>query len=55
MPAAPAAIERFLLEDKSHVEKSQEGRVEELSKKTGGRFRFTSLVQKQMRDYGKID
>ena len=30
---------------------SQEGRVEELSEKVGGRFRLTTLVQKQMRDY----
>ena len=31
--------------------RSQEQRVEELSKKVGGRFRLTSLIQKQMRDY----
>jgi hypothetical protein len=30
---------------------SQEQRVEELSKKAGGRFRLTSLIQKQLRDY----
>ena len=33
------------------MEKSQEQRVEELSKKVDGRFRLTSLVQKQMREY----
>ena len=31
--------------------RSQEQRVEELSKKVGGRFKLTSLVQKQMREY----
>ncbi len=30
---------------------SQEGRVEELSEKAGGRFKLTTLIQKQMRDY----
>lgn len=33
------------------MEKSQEQRVEELSKKVGGRFVLSSLVQKQLRDY----
>ncbi len=33
------------------MERSQEHRVEELSKKVGGRFKLTSLVQKQMREY----
>jgi len=31
--------------------RSQEQRVEELSRKVGGRFRLTSLIQKQMKDY----
>jgi len=30
---------------------SEEFRVEELSKKVGGRFRLTVLIQKQMREY----
>lgn len=30
---------------------SQEGRVEALSKKIGGRFKLTAIVQKQMREY----
>ena len=30
---------------------SQEQRVEELSKKVGGRFKLSALVQKQLRDY----
>lgn len=33
------------------MEKSQEQRVEELTKKVGGRFKLTSLVEKQMREY----
>ncbi|NLW49996.1 MAG: hypothetical protein GXY85_04020 [Candidatus Brocadiaceae bacterium] len=31
--------------------KSQEGRVEELSKLVGGRFRLTVLIQKQAQEY----
>ena len=31
--------------------KSEEHRVEELSRKIGGRFKLTALVQKQARDY----
>ena len=30
---------------------SEEGRVEQLSKQVGGRFKLTTLVQKQARDY----
>jgi hypothetical protein len=30
---------------------SEEGRVEQLSKRVGGRFKLTTLVQKQARDY----
>ena len=30
---------------------SQEKRVEELTKKVKGRFRLTTLIQKQMREY----
>jgi len=33
------------------MEKSQEARVEDLSKKIEGRFKLTTLIQKQMRDY----
>ena len=33
------------------MDKSQEQRVEELTKKMKGRFKLTSLIQKQMRDY----
>jgi len=33
------------------MQKSQEQRVEELSKLVGGRFALTALVQKRMRDY----
>ena len=33
------------------MEKSKEQKVEELSKKVGGRFRLTSLIQKRMREY----
>ena len=33
------------------MRRTEEGRVEELSKKLGGRFRLTSLIQKQARDY----
>jgi hypothetical protein len=33
------------------MERSQEGRVEELSKALGGRFRLTALVQKRIREY----
>ncbi len=33
------------------MRRSQEGRVEELSKKTGGRFKLTTLIQKQARSY----
>ena len=32
-------------------EKSQEQRVEELSKRLGGRFKLTSLIQKRMREF----
>jgi hypothetical protein len=32
-------------------DESQEGRVEALSRKLGGRFKLTTLLQKQMRDY----
>jgi DNA-directed RNA polymerase subunit K/omega len=31
--------------------KSEEGRVEDLSRQVGGRFRLTVLVQKQAREY----
>jgi len=31
--------------------KSEEGRVEELSRQVGGRFKLTVLVQKQAREY----
>jgi hypothetical protein len=37
--------------DKQKRKDSQEHRVEELSKKVGGRFRLTALIQKQLRDY----
>lgn len=33
------------------MERSQEGRVEELSAQVGGRFKLTALIQKQMREY----
>ena len=33
------------------MKQSQEGRVEELSKQVGGRFKLTTLLQKQARDY----
>ncbi len=33
------------------MEKSEEGRVEELSRQVGGRFKLTVLVQKQAREY----
>jgi DNA-directed RNA polymerase subunit K/omega len=33
------------------MERSEEGRVEELSRKVGGRFRLTTLIQKQARQY----
>ena len=33
------------------MERSEEGRVEELSKLVGGRFRLTTLIQKQAREY----
>lgn len=33
------------------MRESQEHRVEELSKKVGGRFKLTALVQKQVRQY----
>jgi hypothetical protein len=32
-------------------DESQEGRVEALSEKLGGRFKLTTLLQKQMREY----
>lgn len=31
--------------------KRQEERIEELSRKTGGRFKLTALVQKRMREF----
>jgi hypothetical protein len=33
------------------MEKSEEGRVEELSRKVGGRFKLTAMVQKQAEEY----
>lgn len=33
------------------MNRSEEGRVEELSKLVGGRFRLTVLIQKQAQDY----
>jgi hypothetical protein len=33
------------------MKRSQEGRVEELSRKVGGRYKLTALVQKQTREY----
>ena len=33
------------------MQRSQEQRVEELSKQVGGRFKLTALTQKRMRDY----
>jgi DNA-directed RNA polymerase subunit K/omega len=33
------------------MKKSEEGRVEELSKLVGGRFRLTVLIQKQAEEY----
>jgi hypothetical protein len=33
------------------VDQSEEGRVEELSRLVGGRFRLTTLIQKQAREY----
>jgi len=33
------------------MKQSQEGRIEDLSKQVGGRFRLTTLIQKQARDY----
>lgn len=33
------------------MRRSEEGRVEELSKRIGGRFKLTTLVQRQARDY----
>ncbi|MDP6107269.1 MAG: hypothetical protein QGI33_02395 [Candidatus Brocadiia bacterium] len=33
------------------MERSQEQWIEELSKKVGGRFQLTSLIQKRMREY----
>ncbi|MHC4480116.1 MAG: DNA-directed RNA polymerase subunit omega [Planctomycetota bacterium] len=33
------------------MKRSEEGRVEELSKQVGGRFRLTTLIQKQAREY----
>jgi hypothetical protein len=35
------------------MDRSMEGRVEEVSKKVGGRFRLTALIQKRLRDYVK--
>ena len=33
------------------MERSEEGRVEELSRQVGGRFKLTALIQKQAREY----
>jgi len=33
------------------MRQSEEGRVEELSRLVGGRFRLTALIQKQAREY----
>ncbi len=33
------------------MKQSEEGRVEELSRMVGGRFKLTALIQKQARDY----
>ena len=33
------------------MRRSEEGRVEELSRLVGGRFKLTVLIQKQARDY----
>lgn len=33
------------------MRRGEEGRVDELSKKTGGRFKLTVLIEKQARDY----
>jgi hypothetical protein len=33
------------------MHRSQEGRVEELSRLVGGRFKLTTLIQKQAREY----
>ena len=33
------------------MKQSEEGRVEELSRLVGGRFRLTALIQKQAREY----
>ncbi|KPK64008.1 MAG: hypothetical protein AMK73_04850 [Planctomycetes bacterium SM23_32] len=33
------------------MKRSEEGRVEELSRLVGGRFKLTTLIQKQARDY----
>ena len=33
------------------MKQSQEGRVEELSRLVGGRFKLTALIQKQAREY----
>jgi len=33
------------------MERSEEGRVEELSRRLGGRFKLTALIQKQAREY----
>jgi hypothetical protein len=33
------------------MRRSQEGRVEELSRRLGGRFKLTTLIQKQARGY----
>jgi hypothetical protein len=33
------------------MKQSEEGRVEELSRLVGGRFRLTTLIQKQAREY----
>ncbi len=33
------------------MNESEEGRVEELSRRVGGRFKLTALIQKQAREY----
>ena len=33
------------------MRKSEEGRVEELSRQVGGRFKLTALIQRQAREY----
>jgi len=35
------------------MDRSMEGRVEEVSKQVGGRFKLTALIQKQIKEYVK--